>query len=193
MGVAGASVEERPREQEAGGEAQPVTEHDEHEHGLEIGQDIAFQRRMWRFQRAGWVAMVVVALLALIGLFGSGPLSRAREGTAGTGLTLDYARLTRHGAPDNLRVHLPASSTSQGKVELAVDREYLEGLRLEGIVPEPESTEGRPDAMVYVFQVQPGAPTTLTFEFTPEALGLRAGSVRLKGREPVSFTQLVYP
>lgn len=44
---------------------------------LEIHEDIAFERRYWRFQNAGTAAMGLLVAAALLGLLGSG--RRAKE------------------------------------------------------------------------------------------------------------------
>lgn len=44
---------------------------------LELGQDLPFQRREWAVQRIAWAAMAAVLTAALLGLFGSGPVSDA--------------------------------------------------------------------------------------------------------------------
>lgn len=42
-----------------------------------IAEDMALQCRIWRFERIGWWGLGLVVLLALLGLFSRGPLSRA--------------------------------------------------------------------------------------------------------------------
>jgi len=39
---------------------------------LEVAENLAFQRRAWKVQRAGWVAMALLVGAALAGLFGGG-------------------------------------------------------------------------------------------------------------------------
>ncbi|MEN5223510.1 MULTISPECIES: hypothetical protein [Pseudomonas] len=39
-----------------------------------VEEDMRMQQRVWRFERVGWYALVLVVLLGLAGLFGNGPL-----------------------------------------------------------------------------------------------------------------------
>lgn len=39
-----------------------------------VEDDMRMQQRVWRFERVGWYALVLVVLLGLAGLFGNGPL-----------------------------------------------------------------------------------------------------------------------
>ena len=59
---------------------------------LEISQDLTFQRRSWIVQRVGWVMLALLILAALGGLFGPGPLSRARAGPHDGPLWVEYQR-----------------------------------------------------------------------------------------------------
>lgn len=63
---------------------------------LEIHEDLPFQEREWKIQRAAWVFMALVIVLALLGLFSTGPLSSAKEEAADGALTVGYERFIRH-------------------------------------------------------------------------------------------------
>ena len=45
--------------------------------GIDLDDDIAFQRRQLFVERAGWIAMLAVVVAAFLGVFGHGPLSTA--------------------------------------------------------------------------------------------------------------------
>jgi hypothetical protein len=53
---------------------------------FQIDEDLNFQRREWKIQRAGWVTMALVIIAALLGVFGAGPLSSATIETEGVAL-----------------------------------------------------------------------------------------------------------
>lgn len=38
-------------------------------------EDMSLQRKVWRFQRAGWYVLMAIVILTLLGLFSRGPLS----------------------------------------------------------------------------------------------------------------------
>src|SRR5947209_3798236 len=63
--------------------------------GAEIQQDLPFQRRLWNFQRIAWAIMLLVAVAALLGLFGTGPLDNAKVGREGSPLWLEFNRFGR--------------------------------------------------------------------------------------------------
>lgn len=53
---------------------------DFHSRDYPVREDMAYQVKVWRFERWGWYTLVLLILLALLGLFSRGPLStRARH------------------------------------------------------------------------------------------------------------------
>ncbi len=161
---------------------------------LEVGQDLKQEQRLWKIQRVGWVAIGLVILAALLGLFGQGPLSRTSvEGPHGL-FRLQYDRLGRHGATSDLRVHFEPDAARRGKVRLWMSHTYLRSLQVKQVLPQPEEAEAGPDGLTYVFAVaEPGRPTEVTFQVEPEETGLLVGRAGLDRDDAVSFRQFVYP
>lgn len=168
--------------------------------GLQIDQDLAFQRRTWIVERAGWAGMGLLVLAALAGLFGGGPLSQATAGAPGGALWLEYDRFGRLLSPATLRVHIGAAG--EGTARIWLDRAYLSDVKLEGVVPEPDSVEAASDGLVFVFRVaEPGPPSSVTFDLQPERFGLLTGHAALVSAgagvgetDPrVRFRQFIYP
>lgn len=83
---------------------------------LELDQDIDFQRRSWAVQRVGWGVMALVALAALLGLFGPGPINNAITGSKEAPLWLEYKRFGRFQTSAMLlRVHLGPRAGAMAK------------------------------------------------------------------------------
>jgi hypothetical protein len=153
---------------------------------MEIETDLEFQRRVWRAQRIGWLVIGAVIVAALSGVFGTGPLSRAA--TDGAGLRVEYDRFARREQPMRLRLVLPESK-SDAQVSLA--REYLEGLRIERVVPEPREVESAGRWLVYRFS-GPG-PLAVVFDVQPIAFGRLEGIAKISPGARVAFQQFIYP
>lgn len=161
---------------------------------LEVHQDLEFQRRAWVVQRVGWAVMLLVVLAALLGAFGRGPLAKAQAGARGDPVWMEYERFTRHASLGTLKVHLAAGVAQNGKARVWLDRKYIQGVKIEDINPEPESVEAGQEGLVYVFSLaDPAQPTTVTFHVQYDGYGSRRGGVGLAGREPLRFSQFVFP
>ena len=161
---------------------------------MEIDADLAFQRRDWRVERAGWVVMLALVLAASAGLLGHGPLSDSRVQTAEGSLTVEFDRLTRHSAPTTLRVGIGAGTARDGYARLWFDRAYLSEMQIEAIVPEPESAATADDRFIYTFRVaDPGRPAVVSFDLEPRATWLLRGRVGLENGPSLDFGQFIFP
>lgn len=145
-------------------------------------------------QRVGWVLMVLTLLAALLGLLGPGPLSRATAGNSGSPLWLEYDRFGRFEARTTLRVHLKAGTGAERRVSIWLDRDYLEGVQIEQVIPDPLSAKITSDRVIYIFRVaQPDRATVVTFSLKPQHIGPRPGRVGLLARPPIHFRQFIFP
>jgi hypothetical protein len=153
---------------------------------LQIDEDLNFQRREWQIQRAGWVAMALVILAALIGVFGTGPLSSAT--IEGEGLRLEHERFGRLERNTELRFTIGGTGDP---VLLRIGNGYLEWVKIESITPEPGKTEAVSDGVVFHFALQ--GPATVTFHVRPEKFGLASGKAQLGQAAPITFRQFIYP
>jgi hypothetical protein len=161
--------------------------------GLQVDDNIDFQRRSWRIQRVGWVVMLAVVAAALAGALGSGPLSHRRAGSADT-VGVEYLRFSRYQTQENLSVHLSPRATRSETVRVWFDRGYLDGMKIDSVMPLPARLDAAGDRLVYEFRVsKPGDAMTITFLMEPQRLGSIAGRLGAGDASPVTFRQFVYP
>jgi hypothetical protein len=161
---------------------------------IEIDQDIAFQERSWRVQRAAWSAMVLIIAAALLGAFGHGPLSSARAGDENL-LRIEYERFVRLESPEKITFTVGRSaSRPDSTVELWVDRQWLSEHEVRSIVPDPYETRLTTDRVVYQFRVDSAAfPSRIEFNLDTRGVGALRGSAGISGSAPVKFSQFAYP
>lgn len=158
---------------------------------LEIDEDLALQRVQWRVERIGWVLLAAAVVAALLGLFGPGPISLTAQSSAD--VEVRYNRFARLGSPLTLDITLrPEPGATE--VEVALSRDYLEQVQVEGVTPEPDSVRSQALDLVYVFGVGPGAEEVdLTFDFTVATIGPAVGSIGPPDGERVTVSHLFYP
>lgn len=162
---------------------------------LQIAEDVEFQRSEWRVERFGWAAMALIVLFALLGLFGGfGPLSEATAGDAGNTIQVDYDRFMRYKAPSALIVHIDPAVIQEGEARFWFDRDYLAGLQIQQISPQPDQVEVEPDRITFTFMVaEADRPVEIVFNLQPDRIGMLSGSAGLEGAEALSFDQWVHP
>jgi len=162
---------------------------------LEVGQDLRFQRREWLVQRVGWGVLVAFLLAGLLGLLGGGPLAIAETGGDGDPMRLRYERFTRHGAPSALEVRLTSATVgADRRTRFWLQRDFINGLQIQRITPEPESVFVGTERLTYVFPAAAlSDTTTILFNVVPQARWARSGRIGLPGGTEVPFGQFVYP
>jgi hypothetical protein len=155
---------------------------------IEIEESIDFQRRSWRVQRAAWLAIGLMLGGAVIGLFGLGPLSRARL-TIGPGVSLEYHRLARAHAPLELRFQVAEAGT--GLTRLHLSHSLLSQVRVVRIDPEPLKSSADSTGIGYEFRITGSAP--VVFHVEPERPGRVTGHIRTGDTAPIEIPLLVLP
>jgi hypothetical protein len=161
---------------------------------LEIDQDLDYEKTAWTVRRVAWALMAGIVLAGLAGLFGTGPLSHATTGDPSSPLRLEYGRFERFTTPSHMKLHLGPSATAGREARIWISREYLQGLQLESVIPEPREVLAGADRLVVVFPLaEPGRGTSIDLEFKPQRIGPVHGRVGLDGGPSVAFHQLVYP
>jgi hypothetical protein len=159
---------------------------------IEVDQDLDHARSLWRVQRAGWVVMLLIVIGAVLGLFGHGPLA---EGQARTdGLTVDYDRFARHGATSSLRAEAGPETLRGDTLKLWMTRDYLDGVAIESVIPEPQRVETRGDLVLFTFMTaERSQPTRITFNMRPDEYWSEHARAGIDGGGSVCFRQFVYP
>lgn len=165
---------------------------------VELAQALAFHRRELRAERIGWAVMLLIVLLALLGLFGSGPLSKHRVQTADGGLQVKYNRFARYLAPTELRLTFSPAAVKDARVHVWLSRAYLQHMEIQKIIPEPDSVQLEGKRLTYTFKVlQNSQPGEILFELESEAIGRLRGAAGLAGpagkNQEVAFTTFIYP
>ena len=162
--------------------------------GLEIDENLPFQRKAWRAQRIAFFLLLVITGLSVAGLFGSGPLSRTINVQPDTGLKVEFERFVRYGAPNRLKFELPAGVANDGKVDLWLSKAWVEAVKIESIAPEPSESLSHPDGFTYSFKVSdPARPGWVIFRTVPRTAGMLHAEAAVAEATPLEFSQFVYP
>lgn len=159
--------------------------------GLQVKEDRAWQEKFWTAQRVGWAAMVAFLIAALAGLTGlDGPLASGRiKSQAGT---IEYPRISRWQASDDLMVRLPRSTS--GEVELMLSDDFAEIFSIESIEPEPSQVVATPGGHRYTFAVGGDGGGNIAFHLKATSPSLpRRLSAAIDDSRPSHMTVTVLP
>ena len=160
---------------------------------LQINEDMEFQRRSWIVQRVGWLVFALVILLAALGLFGDGILSDAKAGQEEGALWLEYPRFERFEDEFQMRVHANEGAVADSEIRIHLDQNYLNGVEVKSVSPEPDSELLDANGITYVFKINGSSPFTAHFYVIPRKAGPLSGIFRLQNGDSVDFSQFIYP
>lgn len=158
--------------------------------GLEIQQDLEFQKKEWRAARITWVVLLTIMVATLLGVFGKGPLSKAEASDSAGAFRVEYQRFGRFGASMRLLVFAPPGPDSS--VRFALDGALLRSFQVKTITPRPSMELLLGDGVEYRFDGAPDQHAPVIFELQPAARWFVSGSVRTVGAR-VQFRQFIHP
>ena len=162
--------------------------------GIEIEQDLGFQRREWVFQRLGAWAIGAFVIAAALGVFGAGgTFSRARARAPHGGYWIEYDRFARVGAPARLLVHWPQALAEAPERILTINRDYFDNIRVEQIIPEPAEIFPAFEVVSLRFPAESIGPGgTVTLDYQPDDVGRQRIQIQVDQAAPIPFTQIAY-
>jgi hypothetical protein len=163
------------------------------ERRLGIDSDSRFHRRTWKFERAGWMMIVLLLLAGSVGVFGQGPLSKRVAASPSNSLRVHYERMTRHGSTDRLRIDVAGAAATDTVVKVWIDHALFESAVVESVTPEVEAqTFG--DRVIYEVRTPaPGSAVSLTFDLHRTGMWRERVSIGLVGGDSVQLTQFIFP
>jgi hypothetical protein len=157
-----------------------------------VGEDLAIQRKWWKFERATWIFFGLILILDVAGLFGRGPLAKAQRAAPDGSMNVRYDRIERTGTPTILTVDIGSSAIKNGRVLLYVSHSMLKELGAQRVIPAPERTVIGNAGLTYSFPVS-SLPASVEFALEPTGPGLRHVTIQVPDRTPVSFDIFVVP
>jgi hypothetical protein len=156
-------------------------------------QRLRQQRREWRVERAGWIAIGALLVAALAGAFGPGPLTHRTARSVDASLELDYYTIERREAPVELRFRLK-SDAAGGAVQLRLPQSLVDVVSIESLTPPPLAIEADDGAVVYSFRHRRAEhlfPIVLRVKYY--TYGAKDHQFATDGGSPITIRQWVLP
>jgi hypothetical protein len=158
-----------------------------------------FQSNQWRIQRVLWVVGAVIIVLALIGIFGDGPLTGAEKSREANGITyeLGYDRWNRQDNPQRLTASLEGPDLSGREFSIVLSEGFASDVSISLVTPDPDSTSLSEEGPVFTWILDTGERFSASFAFSADSwLDLNADvTFRVEGSDPqtLSFSQFLFP
>lgn len=160
---------------------------------LEVGFNLAFERRWWRAEFIGRLVMLAFIAAGLAGLMGRGPYSHHTLQTRAHDFAVDFEPVARNGTSTQVTLHLTAPRSAR-PVTVTINSAFVEPMGLGQIIPRPSSQTAGHAEIAMTFNLPPGEPDALVrFILTPSAVGPVELSAHQDDREGLRWTQFVLP
>lgn len=160
-----------------------------------VAEDMSFQRRTWVAERIGWFLIIVLILLALAGVFSSGPLSSTTAQDGSGRLTVQYDRFGRYNAA--ARLVLKITPLQNGPVVVRVDADFLDAFTIEWLHPMPAAVRSFDGGSEWTFHAGTTVPFSVYISLRPDVIGLRRARIALDDETdtgtPAHLLFFVYP
>ncbi|HEV2087673.1 MAG TPA: hypothetical protein VGR21_05125 [Cryptosporangiaceae bacterium] len=161
--------------------------------GLQLEENLAFERREALVERVAWPVIAAVLVAAVAGVFGAGPVSRTttenRDGT----VSVTYQRFARQVADTQLQVRVAPGAVREGTVTVFISAGWIANVDLRQVIPSPDKATRTDDGVYYEFSGRPQAPVVVSFGYRPNGAGLQSATVHAGNTGGAELWQLIYP
>ena len=157
-----------------------------------VGEDLAFQRRWWRFERIIWIVFGVILIADLVGLLGRGPLANAERMTPDGVLRVKYERVLREGTPSIVTILPESSAVHDGKLQLFVSDSIVKQFGAQRVIPQPETSAVGNGGVTYTFAAT-ADPITVQIELKPSFIGSHPFRIGVPGHGEIASSSFVLP
>lgn len=156
-----------------------------------VEEDLKLQLQIWRFERIGWYALVVVVLMTLLGLFSHGILSSTTATSSTSDLAVEYERFHRNGAVNKMVIH---SKGKPGQAHtLFIGGAMLDAFSIDSMQPQPVSSIGNRKGLKLTLTADAQGESALYLAWRSDGIGLFKSKIAIEGGGEVLITQFIYP
>ena len=155
--------------------------------------DGSFHRVELRWQRWGRVALALFIIAGFLGLFGSGPLSRATMRSADGAVLVEYERFARAHSTTEVRLRVSTADALGGVLDLWIDQAFARTIELEQIIPEPKQSTADELRLEFEIPASRGVVVPIVLRYRPRKLGVPTASLGIATRPTIRFRQFVFP
>jgi hypothetical protein len=160
--------------------------------GIEVADDMVFQRRSWRWQRAGRLLVFAFVAVALTGAFGGGGLANVHAVAPDGRVVVEHRRVLRNEADATVVVRFTVANSTDSPV-LWASASLLDAFEVEGMTPRAEREWREGDRLVWKFDGRTQGALEVRLHLRARESGRHAGEIGLVGAEAAPVVLWVLP
>jgi hypothetical protein len=154
-------------------------------HNLELEENLEQHKKGWIIQKIGWSILFLGLILALAGIFGSGPISYKTQSQNGN--SVQYERFLRYEGEAEMKFNIQNIKDS---ILLEIPQQYLEYIDLKSITPVPDANRTINGITTYYF------PAMGTANIHCHLMAKKTGSITATikvNQTPFTIAHQIYP
>lgn len=161
------------------------------ESSIIVEQDIPFQKKLWLFQKIGWLTMGFLLFLALLGIFGHGPISSANTESSDQELTASFDRFLHIDSPEKLTITV--NNPEEKKAKIWLSAAFLNNTEIREMDPETSNIAIDGDTVIYSYDLRNRKTFSLSIKYSPNVIGTLNTKIGLIDGPEMEIKQFVYP
>jgi len=145
-----------------------------------------------RTQKYGALALLLIVIAALSGLFSEGYLSDKTARNHNGQLTVDYQRFGRLQSDMNMVVN--SNVPQQGRLTVTLGGDFMQRYEIRTLQPQPSSMTSQNGALRLEYRgLYPGSTFTLWLGLTPLSPGSISSQIEVESLPGITLWQFIYP
>jgi hypothetical protein len=156
-----------------------------------VSEDMAYQLKVWRFERVGWYVLVLVVVLGLMGVFSRGLISSRDVRSDDGKIEVEYEMFHRNGSTNPMKISVNATPNTAVELELA--GQLLEAFSIETLQPEPLRSRSSSQGIKLWLQTDLDGQATLYITLRGDGLGFFRSRIASPGTNGVNLEQFIFP
>lgn len=157
-----------------------------------VGEDLAFQRKWWRFEHVVWSVFLLILIGDVAGAFGNGPLATVKRPAPDNSFDLEYERIERATTPSIILLHPHASAIQDGRFRLFISDSVIKELGNQRVSPQPITSTLGNGGITYDFPIT-ATPATIQFALEPSRPGVHHFTMNTPGGTPLQARVVIVP
>ena len=162
------------------------------DNAVAVGEDLNFQRRWWKFERAVWILFALILIADILGLFGRGPLSKSELHAPDHTIDLKYERIVRSNTPSIMTVQFGPEAIRNGQASLFISQSLIKDLGTQRVSPQPATSVLGGGGITYTFPANSG-PAVVELVLESSFPGRHHFLIQVPDADPVEGNVIVVP
>ena len=145
-----------------------------------------------QFQKWGAIALIIIVIAGLCGLFSQGWLSKKTATSADQTLTVEYDRFGR--LQSDLDMQLTTRAAHDSRVIFTLGGDFMHEFEIRTLQPQPQKTYSRSGELVLEYaRPAPDKPLTVWLGLTPLGVGSSVQTISVNNGATLTVTQFIWP